>query len=225
GRNFAMARSEALPAAAPMAGANLRQPGLVNANSFFDASASVALGEAEGGQGPAPLVEPTVRTKFADTAKWVGSLTTDSSGTAEVDLDMPENLTTWKIKVWVMGSGTKVGSGEAEVVTRKNLIVRLQAPRFFVQKDEVVLSANIHNYLAADKEVTASLELPSDVLQPLDGVATTVKVHVPASGEARVDWRCKVLREGEAIVRVKALTDEESDATELKLPSYVHGIL
>src|SRR5262245_5692795 len=61
GRNFAMARSEALPAAAPMAGANLRQPGLVNANSFFDASASVALGEAEGGQGPAPLVEPTVR--------------------------------------------------------------------------------------------------------------------------------------------------------------------
>ena len=33
-----------------------------------------------------------------------------------------------------MGHGTKVGQGEAEVVTKKNLIVRLQAPRFFVRE-------------------------------------------------------------------------------------------
>src|SRR6185503_15912439 len=72
---------------------------------------------------------------------------------------------------------------------------------------------------------TVSLEVPGDFLQPLDSAATTTKVRVAANGETRVDWRCKVLREGEAIVRVKALTDEESDATELKLPSYVHGIL
>src|SRR5438093_10214150 len=145
--------------------------------------------------------------------------------TDEVEIDMPEILTNWKIKVWAMGHGTKVGSGEADVVTRKNLIVRLQAPRFFVQKDEVVLSANVHNYLSAEKEVTASLELPGDILQPLDGIQTTVKVKVPANSETRVDWRCKVLREGEAVVRMKALTDEESDATEMRLPSYVHGIL
>ncbi len=67
---------------------------------------------------------------------------------------MPENLTAWKIKVWAMGHGTKVGQGEAEVVTKKDLIVRLQAPRFFVEKDEVVLSANVHNYLKTDKHVT-----------------------------------------------------------------------
>ena len=58
---------------------------------------------------------------------------------------MPENLTTWKINAWAMGPGTKVGQGEAEIVTTKDLLVRLQAPRFFVQKDEVVLSANVHN--------------------------------------------------------------------------------
>ena len=45
---------------------------------------------------------------------------------------MPENLTTWKVNVWGMGRGTRVGEGSAEVVTRKNIIVRLQAPRFFV---------------------------------------------------------------------------------------------
>ena len=31
--------------------------------------------------------------------------------------------------------------------------------------------------------------------------------------------------EGQATVRMKALTDEESDAMEMKLPCYVHGIL
>src|SRR5436190_7782101 len=79
--------------------------------------------------------------------------------------------------------------------------------------------------MATEKEVTVTLEVPGDILQPMEGAATTVKVKVPASGEARVDWRCKVVREGEAIVRMKALTDEESDAMEMKLPSYIHGIL
>ncbi|MEX2176034.1 MAG: MG2 domain-containing protein [Pirellulaceae bacterium] len=197
-----------------------------SANFFAAGGELYKSGEAEGDpQQGAPLVEPTVRTQFADTAKWVAALTTDKTGIAEVEIDLPENLTGWKIKVWGIGQGTRVGSGEAEVVTRKDLIVRLQAPRFFVQKDEVVLSANVHNYLATDKEVTVVLEVPGDVLQPMEGVETTVKVKVPAGGEQRVDWRCKVVSEGEATVCMKALTDEESDAVEMKLPSYIHGML
>ena len=86
-------------------------------------------------------------------------MTTEKDGTAEVSLDMPENLTTWRIKVWGMGHGTKVGQGFADVVTRKDLIIRLEAPRFFVQTDEVVLSAVVHNYLKAKKNVAVKLEL------------------------------------------------------------------
>ena len=155
-------------------------------------------------RGRAPLAEAAVRTNFADTAKWIATLTTDATGRAEVDLDMPENLTGWKIKVWGIGQGTRVGSGEAEIVTRKDLIVRLQAPRFFVQKDEVVLSANVHNYLKTDKEVTVVLETPGDVLALVEGAEPTVKVTIPAGGEQRVDWRVKVAKEGEAVVRMKS---------------------
>ena len=97
------------------------------------------------------MVQPTIRTKFADTALWVGALTTATDGTADVSLDMPENLTTWRIKVWGMGHGTRVGQGFADVVTRKDLIIRMEAPRFFVQTDEVVLSAIVHNYLKTKK--------------------------------------------------------------------------
>jgi uncharacterized protein YfaS (alpha-2-macroglobulin family) len=181
-------------------------------------------GEQQGQQQqPPPGVEPTVRKNFADTAYWTASLQTDKDGIAEVSLTMPENLTGWKVKVWAMGPGTKVGQGEAEVTTKKDLLVRLQAPRFFVQKDEVVLSANVHNYLKTEKDVTVSLEIPGKVLVPADKLTQVVKIA--AGGEKRVDWRVRVQYEGEAVVRMKAVSDEESDAMEMRFPSFVHGML
>ncbi len=180
---------------------------------------------AQGGPqaGEPPVVPAGVRKNFADTALWKGTLTTNQDGTAEVSLKMPENLTGWKIKVWAMGHGTKVGQGEAEVTTKKDLLVRLQAPRFFTQTDEVVLSANVHNYLESDKKVSVSLELEGGTLSPQDNLQRTVSIA--AGGEQRVDWRVKVTGEGEAVVRMKALTDEESDAMEMRFPCFVHGIL
>ena len=209
----------------------------------FDVAASFGpFGPGTAGPGAAPMVQPTIRTKFADTALWVGQLTTESDGTAEVELNMPENLTTWRIKAWGMGFGTRVGQGQTDVVTRKDLIIRLEAPRFFVQTDEVVLSAIVHNYLKTTKKVEVSLELEGKTLEliaegnklsPKPGHPVRLNVgsmynppvEVPAGGEARVDWRVKVLDEGQATVRMKALTDEESDAMEQKFPCYIHGAL
>jgi hypothetical protein len=37
--------------------------------------------------------------------------------------------------------------------------VRLQAPRFFVERDQVVLTANVHNYLKTDKRVKVALQI------------------------------------------------------------------
>ncbi len=191
----------------------------------YEADGLVDEKKAIGGDLPpeAELAQPTVRSNFADTALWVGALTTDDNGLAEVSLDMPENLTTWKIRTWGMGHGTKVGQGEAEVITRKDLIVRMQAPRFFVEKDEVVLSANVHNYLAKKKAVKVVLDLDGKQLTPMTPAARTIQVA--AEDEARVDWRVKVAEEGQVVIRMKALTDEESDALEMKFPVYVHGML
>ncbi len=182
--------------------------------------------EAQGlaAEAPAPqMVEPTIRKNFADTALWNASLTTNKDGEGEVQLKMPENLTTWKAKVWAMGRGTQVGEGSVEVVTKKNLILRLQAPRFFTQKDQVILSANVHNYLKTKKTVQVSLELdgPSLVAQG----ASMQSVEIDANSEKRVDWLVAVAQPGEATVRMKAVTDEESDAMQQKFPVYIHGML
>jgi uncharacterized protein YfaS (alpha-2-macroglobulin family) len=170
------------------------------------------------------LVKPVVRSKFADTAFWTTQVITDENGRAEVSFPMPENLTAWKIKVWAMGHGTRVGEASADAVTRKDVIVRLQAPRFFVEKDEVVLSANVHNYLKKKKRAKVQLELEGDQVALFKDQKSHQTVTILPGAEKRVDWRVKVVREGDVLVRMLALTDEESDAMQMRFPVYVHGM-
>ncbi len=173
--------------------------------------------------GDTPAVEPVIRGHFADTAFWSAAITTRPDGTAEVEFPLPDSLTTWRIKSWTMGAGTRVGQGQTEVITTKDLLVRLQAPRFFVEKDEVILSANVHNKLKTKKSVKVVLELDGSALEPM--AAPTKIVDIDAGSERRVDWRVKVAHEGNAVIRMKALTDEESDAVQMSFPAYVHGML
>ena len=166
----------------------------------------------------------TVRKNFADTAYWNGTVTPDENGVAEIELDMPENLTTWKILVWGMANGTKVGEGSAEVITSKDLIIRLQAPRFFVETDEVVLSAIVHNYHKDSKDVAVGIKLGGDVLGLINGSKESQKAIVKSGGEVRINWRVKALKEGEATIQMVVRADNDSDAMEMKYPVLVHGI-
>ncbi|MBR6074750.1 MAG: hypothetical protein IKP87_05550, partial [Victivallales bacterium] len=216
-----MARAE-MPMAAPApqkaeakAAGGMAMNGMAFGADMDVAEAEEAADEAGG------MVEPTVRSNFADTALWIASLETDENGEADIEIPMPENLSTWKIRVWAMGNGTRVGEGATEVITTKDLIVRLEAPRFFVQSDEVVLSAIAHNYLKEKKTVDIELKLEGDCLKAKDRLKKSVKID--AGGESRVDWRVSVVKDGEAVVQMRALTDEESDAVEQKFPVIVHG--
>ncbi|MDR2756982.1 MAG: alpha-2-macroglobulin, partial [Planctomycetaceae bacterium] len=167
-------------------------------------------------------VEPAIRKNFADTALWVGTLETNEKGVAQIELDMPESLTTWKINVWTMASGTRVGYGNSEVITRKDLILRMQTPRFLIEKDKILLTANVHNYLNTEKEVQAVLEI-DDHLQTQTSNRT--KINIAPNSESRIDWLVEAKTAGNTVIRMKALTDEESDAMEKTLPIYVHGML
>lgn len=173
--------------------------------------------------GESPTVEPNVRSNFADTAYWVASVTSDQDGLVEVKFKVPDNLTTWKIKAWTLGDGTRVGSGTSDIISSKDLIIRPQTPRFFTETDLITLSAVVHNYLDSAKTTTVVLETEGGQLQVLGDLQQVVQI--PAGGETRVDWNVQVVASGDAKVRMKALTDEESDAAELTVPAHVHGLL
>ena len=175
----------------------------------------------KGGGGEA-VPEVMVRSEFADLVKWVGAVETDARGEAVIEVEMPDNLTTWKVKTWAVGHGTRVGEGSAEIITSKDLIIRLQAPRFFVENDRVTLSAVVHNYHKEAKEVAVSLELDGGTLVAMSEAASTVVI--PPGGEKRINWTTVAKQEGEVTVRMKAIARDDADAMEMTFPVYVHGM-
>ncbi len=189
---------------------------------------------------PAPVVkEAMVRKEFADTVVWMAHAKTDADGTATVDVTMPDNLTKWTMHTIACDRQTRVGETSLDVVTRKNLIVRLETPRFLVEKDMVYLSAIVHNYLDTAKKarvelnVTPQIEITRAIShgkelefdeEPVQGPTLLRRwVEVPPEKEVRVDFVCHVTGFGQAKIVAKALTDEESDAMELPLPVLPYG--
>ena len=134
---------------------------------------------------PERLVQPKVRKAFPDTAFWAADLVTDAAGHAHAKVEFPDSLTTWRATARGATADTKVGAATLKTIVRKNLILRLAAPRFFVQGDEVVVSALVHNYLPNAKTARVSLDVAG--LEVLDG--STKDVAIPSRGEAKVDWR------------------------------------
>jgi uncharacterized protein YfaS (alpha-2-macroglobulin family) len=166
------------------------------------------------------LVVPKVRKAFPDTAYWNPDVRTGADGHARVEFTFPDALTTWRTTIRAMTDDGKAGGVVTRVLVRKNLIVRLAAPRFLRQGDETVMRVIAHNYLETSKDVTFALDVSGvDVLS-----GQTQKVTIPAKGESYVDWRVKAQKTGNATFTAKALTNEESDALEQTLPVLPYGV-
>ena len=170
--------------------------------------------------GGSSYAKTEIRSNFADTMLW-RIVTTDGSGRAVIEIDIPDNLTTWRATARALTRDSRFGQELNSVIARKEMIVRLQTPRFFTQNDETVISAVAHNYLAGEKSV--KIELQVEGLE-VEGALERI-VKIAPKGQTRIDWKARVRRAGSAIVTVKALSDEDSDAMRLVIPVLPHGTM
>lgn len=232
--DFGAARRQAMPMSAT---ADSIAENSIAGNSIADKSQSGPVGGAMGQNqelaaspaspdSAANLAAVTLRSDFADTAYWQGSLVFDKSGRANIPVKLPDNLATWKVKVWAFGNKSEVGEAETEFITTKELLVRLQTPRFFVEGDEVTVSANVHNYHAKSSSVAVKLSVEGDTIafeESAGGISKTVEIA--AGGEERVEWIVRAIQAGTAIFKLSAQSVDDSDGVEIKVPVNVHGIL
>jgi len=120
----------------------------------------------------------------------------------------------------VITPGTKVGHITHEVRTKKEVIVRLQAPRFFTERDKVTISANVHNYGTDEKKIKVTLQ--AEGVEVLDEEAQWVTVD--SQGEGRVDWLCLAKQQGKAKITVMAQAEKAADAMRKEYAVIPHGI-
>ncbi|MGH9932015.1 MAG: alpha-2-macroglobulin family protein [Pyrinomonadaceae bacterium] len=180
---------------------------------------------------PPPGQEPAVqvRSDFRSTILWLPDLTTDANGNATVKVKYPDSLTTWVTTARLATAGNQFGIGNAATRTKQPLIVRLEAPRFFVVGDQVTVSAVINNNTDQAMRVASSLTAEGLTVSGLVIDGKPVKgeqsaIEVKPGGEARVDWLVAVTEAREAKLKVEARGDKYADAMEKTFRVYEHGV-
>jgi len=168
---------------------------------------------------PPPGVE--LREEFADTAFWQADFVTGADGRGQVQIKLPDNLTTWVFRGVGVTDKTVVGEATVDLLVTKPLLVRPVTPRFFVVEDEVYLSALVSNNTDQPLEVEATLSSTGLTLHDL----AAQKVAVPAHGEAQVTWRVTVQDVPNVEVIFSAVAGEYSDAARPRLTTGPGGTL
>jgi alpha-2-macroglobulin len=182
-------------------------------------------GDAAAAQEPAVQV----RSDFRSTIIWLPDVKTDVDGTATVKVKYPDSLTTWSATARVVTTGNQFGIGNSSTRTKQPLIVRLQAPRFFVVGDQVTVSGVINNN--TNEAMSVVPKLNADGLsvtgllidgKPVNSAETPLEVK--ANSETRVDWLVAVNHASEAKLKVEARGSKYADAMEKTFTIYEHGI-
>jgi uncharacterized protein YfaS (alpha-2-macroglobulin family) len=168
-----------------------------------------------------PLTDPTIRKEFKDTAFWQPDVVTGADGKATVAVVLPDNLTTWRATARAVTADTRVGSTTDKVVSRKDLIMRLETPRFVTAGDTVTISGIVHNFTQGKKPVQISLQVTGAQLTS----PARESVLIPINGEHRSDWQIVAPQEsGQMVLLARASTDKESDAVEIPLTVLPRGL-
>lgn len=157
---------------------------------------------------------PPIRGNFQDTAYWNATVTTGADGKAQVSFDLPDNLTSWNILAIGETKDTVVGSAEAKIVTRRELMAEPLLPRLLRHQDTASVGATIINGTAAAMDVDVSLEAIGVTLS-----GGSKRVHLNPMDRTVVTWMATVPRDGaEAQFTLTAKGTGGSDAFTVKIP-------
>ncbi|MCC7101570.1 MAG: carboxypeptidase regulatory-like domain-containing protein [Fimbriimonadaceae bacterium] len=162
-----------------------------------------------------------VRENFQDTALWTPTVLTNADGTAKVQVQLPDNLTSWRATATGITVATQVGKATQNIVVKKDLMVRLATPMFLTQFDKVALTATVNN--STNQPIEVQTELKADGATIQDEAKKSVRVE-PGQA-AQVSWQVELPEAGGAEFTVSATSGTLQDAMRAEVPVKVHGKL
>lgn len=204
----AMART-----AAPMA------PMAMKSMAVADAAVEEAAAGVKTDSGAA-LAGVSVRENMAETALWAPQ-TKVTAGKAGVSFKMPERLSSWQASADVITKDALLGYGTIQTVTKKDLMVRLETPRFFRENDKGVIKAVVNNETDAEMLATVTLLVQDDGRDAYGALGITnnsQRIVVPAQSQAAAEWEAAPLNTAALTLTAVARAGTESDAELKKLP-------
>ncbi len=163
-----------------------------------------------GGGGLGPPGE--MRSKFVTTVLWQ-TLQTSADGKAHAEIELPDNLTTFRILAVAATEKDRFGAGQTEVRVALPLLVLPALPRFARVGDEFEAGVAVHS--VKQLEVKISAQVAGGV--QLSGEAEkTVTVEAGVAKEVR--FKLRGVSAGNATLRFRATAGDLGDAVEEKIP-------
>ncbi len=163
----------------------------------------------------------TVREEFLDTAYWRPNVVSDANGIARVEVELPDNLTTWVVRAVGATRDTLVGEATTEILVTKPLLIRPAVPRFLVVGDRVRLAASVSNQTEDDLTVDVTIAAVGVTLE----ASAVQTVAIPAGGETTVSWWATVDDVAAADLAFSAVSGSLSDAARPRLTLGPDGTL
>jgi len=173
-------------------------------------------GEKGGGGEKGTPEEGFTRTRFADTAYWAPVVRTDTDGRAQVTVELPDNLTTWRMQALGVTADTRVGRADVDVLTTLDVLVRSVLPRFFVVGDRARIGTIVHNNAHEPLETRVELETVGLTLEGPSVITVTIAPH----DKARIDWPVTVPAGEQVQVTMTARAGSYFDGRADTLPVY-----
>ncbi len=164
-------------------------------------------------------IEVETRERFEDTAFWKPHLVTGEDGRGEVEVELPDNLTTWRAVVRGVSASALVGEGRGRITARKDLHVRIDAPRFLVQSDEVTVPVAVHNDTGEKQDVVVGVEADGVTLGGQDETLT-----LDAGGIGVSDRDAASEMSGRVRFQATAVAGGLSDRTSVAFPALPRGL-
>jgi len=162
---------------------------------------------------PGKEVGQGLRQEFRDTAYWNPTIRTGPDGRAVVTVDLPDNLTTWRVIARAVTLDTLVGDATTSVLVTKEIITRPALPRFTVLGDRFALDVIAQNFSGQDLAGAASLDAPGLVV--LDPGSRSLEL--PNRGMDVARWTVVAAEVGLGTITCTVDTPAGGDSVELPL--------
>ncbi len=151
-----------------------------------------------------------VREWFPETLLWRPELITDDQGRVQVDVDLADSITTWRMTASAVAGDGRLGGMNTTIKVFQPFFVDLNLPVALTRGDEVAVPVVIYNYLDQPQTIELTLDTEAGWFELLDEPSKRVEL---AADEVRsTSFRLRARRVGRHDLRVTARGGDTGDA-------------
>ncbi len=175
-------------------------------------------GANQGGDGGSDFA---LRDVFKFVGYWNPSLKLDGNGKGSFEMELPDNLTGWRVIVMAVNETDLMGMGETRFEVNKPLEIRPLLPNQVRTTDVFMPAVSILNRSPAEQKVTLTLSASGKLAEPAEETKTVVLKPFERRGVFFESVRAALnpeTQEGEITLKFTARAGDETDGLVQKVP-------